>query len=118
MKKVLVIVSRVPYPLEKGDKLRAFYHIKELSTKFDVALIALDDPSTRSSDKAREVLSKYCSSVDIIKLSRISIYANIVKAFFTGLPLQIGYFYSSRALKLVEERIRSFEPDHIYCQLV
>jgi hypothetical protein len=29
--RILVLLSRVPYPLEKGDKLRAFHQIKELS---------------------------------------------------------------------------------------
>ncbi|HHZ64646.1 MAG TPA: sugar transferase, partial [Flavobacteriales bacterium] len=56
MKKILVIVSRVPYPLEKGDKLRAFNQIKVLSTRYEVELFALDDPSARSSTKAVEVL--------------------------------------------------------------
>ena len=31
--KIFVLLSRVPYPLEKGDKLRAFNQIKELAKK-------------------------------------------------------------------------------------
>lgn len=118
MKKVLVVVSRVPYPLEKGDKLRAFNQIKVLSKKYDVALFALDDPSTRSSNEAKKVLSQYCSSVDIVKLNRFSIYVNIILAFFKGLPLQVGYFYSANAHRKLQDLICSFQPDHIYCQLV
>ena len=118
MKKILVVVSRVPYPLEKGDKLRAFNQIKVLSTKYEVALFALDDPSARSSAKAVEVLGEFCCNVDIVKLNWLSIYFNIFKAFFKGLPLQVGYFYSSKAQKKLKERIASFKPDHIYCQLV
>ena len=29
--KLLMLVSRFPFPLDKGDKLRAFYQIKEMS---------------------------------------------------------------------------------------
>ena len=118
MKKILVVVSRVPYPLEKGDKLRAFNQIKVLSTRYEVELFALDDPSARSSTKAVEVLGEFCCNVEIVKLNWLSIYFNIFKAFFKGLPLQVGYFYSSKAQKKLKERIASFKPDHIYCQLV
>ena len=114
----MVVVSRVPYPLEKGDKLRAFNQIKILSGKYEVALFALDDPSARSSKEARKVLSEFCSRVEIVKLGWFSIYLNIIKAFFKGLPLQVGYFYSSKAQKCLDESIASFEPDHIYCQLI
>ena len=36
--KILVILPRFPYPLEKGDKLRAYYQIKELSKHNEVYL--------------------------------------------------------------------------------
>ena len=37
--KILVVLSRIPYPLDKGDKLRAFYQIKELAKNNDVYLL-------------------------------------------------------------------------------
>jgi len=114
----MVVVSRVPYPLEKGDKLRIFNQIKILSSKYEVALVALDDPSDRSSKEAHKVLSEFCSRVEFVKLSWFSIYLNIIKAFFKGLPLQVGYFYSSKAQKCLDESIKSFKPNHIYCQLI
>ena len=36
-----VLLSRFPYPLEKGDKLRAYHQIRELSKKHDIYLCAL-----------------------------------------------------------------------------
>ena len=41
--KIFVLLSRFPYPLEKGDKLRAFHQIKELSKKHEIILCALSD---------------------------------------------------------------------------
>ena len=41
--KILVVLSRVPYPLEKGDKLRAYHQIRVLSQYYDIYLIALND---------------------------------------------------------------------------
>jgi hypothetical protein len=36
--KLVVLLSRFPYPLEKGDKLRAFHQIAELSKFFEIYL--------------------------------------------------------------------------------
>ena len=36
--KIVFLLSRVPYPLEKGDKLRAFQQIKGLSAKHEIHL--------------------------------------------------------------------------------
>ena len=41
--KLFIILSRVPYPLEKGDKLRAFNQIKQLSKNNQIVLLALYD---------------------------------------------------------------------------
>ena len=114
--KLLVILSRVPYPLDKGDKLRAFNQIKQLSKKNEIILFALDD---RNIDEKKLVeLKKYCASITIFKLSKFTILANIIRAFFNGNPLQVGYFYSRKAQKKVDDLILQHYPDHIYCQLI
>ena len=114
--KLMVILSRVPYPLEKGDKLRAFNQIKQLSKKHQIILFALND--TVLDDKAIDELKKYCSSISIIKFSKFTIFFNLVRAFFNGKPLQVGYFYFNKAQKKVDELIEKHKPDHIYCQLI
>ena len=66
--KLLVLLSRVPYPLEKGDKLRAFNQIKELSRKHQIVLFALND--TKLDEKAMTELKKYCVAISIVKFSK------------------------------------------------
>jgi polysaccharide biosynthesis protein PslH len=34
MDKIFVIASRVPFPLDKGDKLRIYHQVKELVQTF------------------------------------------------------------------------------------
>lgn len=114
--KLFVILSRVPYPLEKGDKLRAFNQIKELSKKHQIVLLALND--TKLDEKAKAELQKYCVAISIIKFSKFTIFFNLVRAFFNGKPLQVGYFYFDKAQKKVDELIAKHKPDHIYCQLI
>lgn len=114
--KLFVLLSRVPYPLEKGDKLRAFNQIKELSRKHQIVLFALND--TKLDEKAMTELKKYCVAISIVKFSKFTIFFNLVRAFFNGKPLQVGYFYFNKAQKKVDELIAKHKPDHIYCQLI
>lgn len=112
----MVILSRFPYPLEKGDKLRAFYQIKELSNDFEISLIALSDKQISQESKLK--LQKYCSSIHILRLTNWSIFWNLTSCIFTSKPFQIGYFFSNQANKKISRIILQDEPEYIYCQLI
>ncbi|MCW3101580.1 MAG: glycosyltransferase [Bacteroidetes bacterium] len=114
--KILVILSRVPYPLEKGDKLRAFNQVKELSKKHQVILFALND--TTLDEHAKEELKKYCVAYSIMPLPRSTVIKNLARSFFSGMPMQVGYFYFQKAQRKIDELVRKHNPDHIYCQLI
>jgi len=114
--RIFVLLPRVPYPTEKGDKLRAFHQIKQLSRQHEIILCSLND-SVLHKD-ALHVLKKYVKAVHVISLNKFSILFNIVKAFFGGRPMQVGYFYSPSAKKQVLKLISAYKPDHIFCQLV
>ena len=114
--KIFIILSRVPYPLEKGDKLRAFNQIRELSKNNQVYLFALNDIEL---DKdAIQELKKYCTDISILKLTRLNIVFNLVRTLFDGKPFQVGYFYSNKAKKTIDTLIKQHQPDQIYCQLI
>ncbi len=115
--KIFILLSRIPYPLEKGDKLRAFYHIKYLSKNNEITLFALND-SKVNKEKAFQALQPYCRSINFFDLSKFSILFNVLLAFFNGKPLQSGYFFSSRAKNRINKIISEAKPDHIFCQLV
>jgi hypothetical protein len=83
-----MLLPRVPYPLEKGDKLRAFYQIKELSKYHDIYLVALQD--TPLHPEAIEKIEPYCKEIYLLKLSLFSKFCGILMAFFKGLPSQCG----------------------------
>ncbi len=114
--KIFFILSRIPYPLDKGDKLRAFHQIKELSKHHDIHLLAINDATFHPN--ALEELKPYCKSVKFIKLGKITILRNLISAFFSGLPMQVGYFYNKALKKIILEDIAKRKPDLIYCQLI
>jgi len=116
--RLFILLSRVPYPLEKGDKLRAFHQIKELSKNNEIILCALNPDRKLNKQKAFQKLQPYCRSINFIDLPLYSIAWNMMLSFFKGLPIQTGYFYSSRSQRKIKNLISEYQPDHIYCQLV
>jgi sugar transferase (PEP-CTERM/EpsH1 system associated) len=114
--KLIFIVSRFPYPLEKGDKLRAYYQLIELSKKFEVTLIAICERNVL--EEHRKKIEALCHSVQIIKINPFSIFLNLIIALVSGRPLQTGYFFSWRGKQKVKKILNEVNPNHIYCQLI
>ncbi|MBE0638988.1 MAG: glycosyltransferase [Bacteroidales bacterium] len=114
--KLLVILPRVPYPLEKGDKLRAYNHIKFLSKTNEIILCALND--TTIHPDAIGKLKPFCKSIHVLNIGKWSIAINLFKAFLTGIPFQAGYFYNRKNHHKLRDIIVREQPDHIFCQLL
>ncbi|HFB61814.1 MAG TPA: hypothetical protein ENJ69_02400, partial [Bacteroidetes bacterium] len=115
--RIFVLLSRIPYPLEKGDKLRAFHQIKILSEKHEIILCALNPLPQVNKQKAFEQLQPYCRSINFIDLPAGGRVWNILKAFVSGYPLQTGYFYNRKAHKKIVSLIEEYQPDYLFAQL-
>ncbi len=115
--KILVITSRFPYPMEKGDKHRAFHQLQELSVHHDVTLVALSHSAVQPED-LEKVRRECCPRVHVVQLGRVATLLSTLKALLTGVPLQVGYFQDRSAIARVERIIAEERPDHVYCQLI
>ncbi len=113
---LLMIVSRFPFPLDKGDKLRAFHQLKILSKTYRITLVALSSHAV--SDDAFNQVSPYCEHIKIVRLSVWSKAINLFRFFLSNQPFQVGYFYRSKGRKLIKELIHLNNFKHIYCQLI
>lgn len=114
--KLFVLLSRFPYPLEKGDKLRAYHQLKELSKNHEIYLVCLTDQKVK--ENQRTEVSKFCKELYVFKLNQFLIYWNTAKQIFTDKPYQVGYFYQRGIQKKINALIHQIKPDHIYCQLI
>lgn len=112
---VLVVLPRIPYPLEKGDKLRAYYQIKELSKHHKIYLIALYNKAIPHN--AFKQLAPFCQEIHFLKQNIFRSALNMLGSFFSGLPLQCGYYYSHKNHTLIDNIVNDIQPDVIYCQL-
>lgn len=113
--KILFLAQRVPYPPNKGDKLRSFNEIKYLSQHHDISLVCLaDNPSDL---KHEDELLKYCSTVDMVCLSNIRSKINTAVALVTGRPLTLAHFYSAKLNFIVQNKLQDekFDLVFVYC---
>jgi sugar transferase (PEP-CTERM/EpsH1 system associated) len=115
--KILVVLSRFPYPLEKGDKLRAYHQLRVLSRKHDIFLVALQDKGNVSPE-AMSAIAAFCKEIKVVKLTWYTKLFYILLFLFKGLPLQCGYFYRKKARKIIENMVNRVQPDHIYGQMI
>ena len=114
--RILVLLPRFPYPLDKGDKLRAYHQIVELAKRHEVYLFAL---SHEPVSKAQvEAMQPYCRAIHVERLPRPTCGLNVLCAFFQGQSLQIGYWTTRRAKKAYDAFVRQVQPDIIYRQMI
>lgn len=114
--KILVVLPRFPYPLEKGDKLRAFHQIRILSQRNEVYLFAVSH--THVSDEYIEQLRPFCKDICVVRSPKLTNYKNVLRNFLYAKSLQIGYWDSQRARKAYRAFERKVQPDVIYSQMV
>lgn len=113
--KVVYLTSRFPYPLEKGDKLRAYYQIQSLAGDHEIHLISINDSEIKKSDL--EMLRPLTASIHLITITPFERYTSMLRAISSGLPFQIAWFYSSYAALKIHQITMDIKPDHIFCQL-
>lgn len=114
--RLLVLLSRVPFPLEKGDKLRAYHLISRLARRHEIHLFCLSD--TRTDAAHVEHLRGFCKHIEVVHIGRWRILLKLLTAVFTRLPFQVAYFHHRHAQRRIDHAIERFKPDHVFCQLV
>lgn len=111
--KILYIAHRIPYPPNKGDKIRTFNEIKYLSSENEVHLITLaDDPNDI---KHTDSLKKYCKKVSVTRLNKLSAKVRSMIALVKNIPLTVGYFYLKDVQKIVDSWLAANQYDAIIC---
>ena len=116
--KIIVLTSRFPYPLEKGDKLRIYYQIRELHRAgHTISLVALTEEPVKDADY--QAVKAFCEQIYTFPISRFSIFLHTARNILRGvkLPFQVSYFYDLSVQKAINTLIETDKPDHIHCHL-
>ena len=107
--KILCLCHRIPYPPDKGDKIRSFHQVRALSKNHRVHLAFLiDDPADRTHLDAVE---RFSATVDWAYRGRQASMARAAFALPSRTPFSVAAFHSPTLHRKVRDRIRAERPD-------
>ena len=108
--RILFLCHRIPYPPDKGDKIRSFNELVYLSKIHEIHLATILD---RKSDRANlKALEPYCKSVSAVNFGR---KRRLVKGLFSSKPFSVENFYCSELQEFVDKTLREKEIDAVIC---
>jgi len=108
MNDLLYLAHRIPYPPDKGDKIRSFHILQSLARRYRVHLgTFLDDPAdTRYIDELR----RYCASLEVVPLRRVAATLRSSSALLRARPLTFSYYGDRRLHSWVSRVLATAAP--------
>lgn len=110
---ILYLAHRVPYPPNKGDKIRALWEIKSLSASHNIDLFCFYD---HDEDRhSMDALRPYCRECYVEPLFWWRSRAQALSAVIRKKPFSLAYFYSKSMAAQVKAAIATRRYDAILC---
>jgi len=106
VRELLFIAHRIPYPPNKGDKIRSFNLLKFLAARYRVHLAAfVDDPHDW---RYAEPLEKLCTGgVKLHALDPRRAKLRSLRGLFAGSALTVPYYHNADLQRWVDQRLGS-----------
>jgi sugar transferase (PEP-CTERM/EpsH1 system associated) len=112
MAKILFLAHRVPFPPDKGDKIRAFHELEHLARQHRIWLGAgMDDPADliHLAPAQRRFEDAYFGLARRTETAR-----HLARAVLTGAPLSVARFRHEGLMRWCEHVLRTVEPDLVF----
>ncbi|ATG91237.1 TIGR03087 family PEP-CTERM/XrtA system glycosyltransferase [Methylomonas koyamae] len=102
--KLLYLVHRIPYPPNKGDKIRSYHFLRTLAAEYEIFLgTFIDDPDDR---QYVDTLAGLCNQVCCINLEPRLAKVQSLVGLLTNEALSLPYYRSARLQTWVDDTIR------------
>jgi sugar transferase (PEP-CTERM/EpsH1 system associated) len=110
--RVLYLCHRIPYPPNKGDKIRAFYQLRAMAERHEVDLCTLADDA--GDLVHRSALLKYCHDVTVAPIYPKIARLRSLPYLLTRTPLTIPYFHSAELQRAIRKTLAARRYDRIF----
>lgn len=112
MDSLLFISQRIPYPPNKGDKIRSYNILRHLANSFRVKLATfIDDPDDwRHMPAVREM----CVDMHVANLNPLLARARCLSGLLTGQPLSVPYYWNRELAAWIAETLRREPADVVF----
>lgn len=109
---ILFLAHRIPYPPDKGEKIRAFHELRYLASRHKVDLFCFEDSTSGPED--RQFVQRICREVYVEVLPKPLRFLGMVRSLLTGRPVSFGFFYSRSFGKKVRQALSRSKYDLIF----
>ncbi len=110
--KLLFLAHRVPYPPNRGDRIRSFHFLQYLAARSDVDLAYLDQCPPRP--ETSTALGALCRRVAAVPLGRYRRWLSATCSFAGGKTATEGLFSSAELRRVVEDWAQETRYDAIF----
>jgi sugar transferase (PEP-CTERM/EpsH1 system associated) len=112
MHDILFLAHRIPYPPDKGDKIRSWNILRYLAERARVHLGAfVDDPDDF---RYADALASVCASQRLVALTKQGRAGRIANAFRRGMPLSVALYENPEMRRWVSQAMRSHPIDRMF----
>jgi len=112
MQELLFLAHRIPYPPDKGDKIRSWHFLLHLARRYRVHLgCFVDDPRDW---QFRDVLRELCGESCFIPLDPRLATLRSLPALLTGQPMTVPYYSDRRLHRWVSDIMARPQVRHVF----
>ena len=110
--RILYLCHRIPYPPDKGDKIRAFHQLRAMAARHEVDVFTLADDA---GDLAhREALGAHCHRLTVARVHPKAARLRSLPYLLTRTALTVPYFYSAELEAEVRRALAAHSYDRIF----
>jgi sugar transferase (PEP-CTERM/EpsH1 system associated) len=113
--RILCLTSRLPYPPNRGDRLRAFHFIEHLSREHELSLVSFIANESERGHLAP--LRDYCQDVRVLPMSPWRSALSTALNIWRREPLQALYYRLGAMRRLVDDLVATSGFDAAYVHL-
>src|SRR5579864_1271013 len=110
--RILFLVHRLPYPPNKGDKIRSFWELRSLAERHQVNLACFYDQA--EDERELDNAAKYCESLYAEKINPLAARIRSVGAVLRGESFSVAYFHSRKMEAAIRSAVQAKKPDVIF----
>lgn len=113
--RILFLCLRCPYPPHRGDRIRSYHFIKQLSKRHNISLVFFAESD--SDIEAVRHLQPYCERVEWVRFRPNFAKLNTAIHCLSRTPLQVHYWYSPQMQRKINELLAENTFELVHAQL-